>query len=99
MSPDLDVRDVSDLRLPLLGLAAWAGGLAGHLAPTVLTLSVVAGAVAGLLVVRTRMSAGRVLTWCGLLLVLAAVAASAVLRQQQVEQNPVPTSTRSPPSS
>jgi competence protein ComEC len=84
-------RDVPDLRLLLLGLAAWAGGLAGHLLPLGLTAAGVLAAVVGLLVVRTRISAGRAVTWCGLLLVFAAVAASAVLRQEQVERNPVAT--------
>ncbi len=89
MSGDAEDRDVPDLRLPLLGVAAWAGGLVGHLLPAGITVALAAGAVVGLLVVRTRVPAGRALTLCGLLLVFAAVAASAVLRQEQVEHNPV----------
>jgi competence protein ComEC len=89
VSGDAEDRDVHDLRLPLLGVAAWAGGLAGHLLPTGITLAGVTGAVGGLLVVRTRLTVGRALTLCGLLLVFATVAASAVLRQEQVEHNPV----------
>jgi competence protein ComEC len=89
VSGAVEGRDVPDLRLPLLGLAAWAGGLAGHLLPLGVTAAGVAAAVAGLLVVRTRISAGRAVTSCGLLLVFAAVAASAVLRLEQVERNPV----------
>ena len=89
MSDDAPDRDVPDLRLPLLGVGAWAGGLAGHLLPAGLTLAVGACAAVALLVVRTRVSAGRALTLCGLLLVFVAVAASALLRQQQLERNPV----------
>lgn len=89
MNDEGEGSQVPDLRLPLLGLAAWAGGLAGHLLPTGLVAAGVGAGVAGVLVVRARLPAGRVVTLGGVLLVFAAVAASAVLRQAQVEHNPV----------
>ena len=89
MSGDAEDRDGPDLRLPLLGLAAWAGGLAGHLLPAGFTLVGVAGVLVGLLIVRTRLPSRRAATLGGLLLVFAAVAASALLRQAQVAHNPV----------
>ncbi len=89
MSGDAEDGGVPDLRLPLLGVAAWAGGLAGHLLPPGATLAVVAAALAGLLVARARLGARRGFTLWGVLLVFAAVAAGAVLRQAQVEHNPV----------
>jgi competence protein ComEC len=88
---EADERVVPDLRLPLLGVSAWAGGLAGHLLPAGATAAALVGAVVVLLAVRTRIGPRCALTACGVLLVFAAVAASAVLRQQQVERNPVAT--------
>jgi competence protein ComEC len=89
VSDEAEKPDVPDLRLPLLAVAAWTGGLAGHLLPPGVNAVVVVGAAVGLLVLRTRVGARLALTLCGVLLVFAAVAASAVLRQQQVEHNPV----------
>ena len=89
MTDAADPRETTDLRLPLLAVAAWAGGLAGHLLPIVATAAVVSGAVVCLLVGRTRIGVGRVLTLGGVLLVFTSVAVSTVLRQQQVERNPV----------
>ena len=91
MTGEAEERAVPDLRLPLLGVSAWAGGLAGHLLPTGVTAAAVVGSVAVLLAVRTRVGPRPALTACGVLLVFAAVAASAALRQQQVEHNPVAT--------
>jgi competence protein ComEC len=89
VSDETEERGGADLRLPLLGLAAWAGGLAGHLLPVLATMAGVAGAVVGLLMVRRRLRGRGAVTLGGLLLVFVAVAASAVLRQQQVEDSPV----------
>ncbi|WP_432479653.1 ComEC/Rec2 family competence protein [Nocardioides sp. GXQ0305] len=72
----------TDLRMPALALAAWAGGLAGHLLPAwVAGVAVVVGvAVSGL---------RRSLVLAAATLVLAAVAASALLRQSQLDRAPV----------
>ena len=42
-------REVPDLRMPLLGLAAWAGGLAGRWWPWPVCLALLLGGLAGLL--------------------------------------------------
>ena len=89
MTDAAEPRETADLRLPLLAVAAWAGGLAGHLLPVGATGVALSGAVVCLLVGRTRIGAGRALTLGGALLVFAAVAVSGLLRQHQVEHNPV----------
>jgi competence protein ComEC len=89
VSDDPERPDLPDLRLPLLGVAAWLGGLAGHLLPVAVSGAGVAGGLAGLLVLRRRLTTGHAVTLCGVLLAFAAVAASAVLRQAQVQHNPV----------
>ncbi len=71
-----------DLRMPALGLAAWLGGLAGALLPGWVA---VAAVVAGLLLAGLRGSAAL----AAATLVLGAVAASAVLRQAQLDGSPV----------
>ncbi|MFC5178490.1 ComEC/Rec2 family competence protein [Nocardioides taihuensis] len=78
-----------DLRVPLLALAAWAGGLAGYLLPAP---GVLAGAVAAGLVLLgrgRRWRAGRRWTATGLLLAFLAVWVGAVARQSQAEQSPL----------
>lgn len=74
--------------MPLLGLAAWVGGLVAHAPWPVLTA---AGAIAlGVLaILHRRREVQGVLTGAGVILVLAAVASSALLRHQQVQHNPV----------
>ena len=79
-----------DLRMPLLGLSAWAGGLLGRWLPWEVGCRLVR-----CLALRRRWSCvrrrlvGRVLTCLGVLLVFAAVLAGALLRQEQVAANPV----------
>ena len=72
----------TDLRMPALALAAWAGGLCGTLLPA---WSGVVPVAAGLVLSAVRRSAAL----AAATLVLAAVAASAVLRQAQIEAAPV----------
>jgi competence protein ComEC len=78
----------ADLRLPLLGVGAWAGGLAAQLLPWEPVAAGAALAVVAVVVLRRRL-AGRVLTALGVLLVFSGVLAGAVLRQHQVATNPV----------
>ena len=74
-------RERPDLRMPALGVAAWAGGLS-TLLPGVLTLLVV---VAGLVVARRRRSRSLLAA----VLVLGAVAAGAAVREERVADDPV----------
>ena len=57
-------RDVPDLRMPLLGAAAWLGGLAAHLQPGS-GLRAVTGSVAGFALAGA--SPGRAGEWRGAL--------------------------------
>ncbi len=77
--------------MPVLGLAAWVGGLAGGLLGGAAMGSLLLLTAVGLLLTGWRVpSARRVLpTVAALLLVLAAVAAAALVRQEQVVRNPV----------
>jgi len=72
-----------DLRMPALGLAAWAGALAGLLLPWLL---LAVPLLAGPGWWWGRAVRGAVLTW---VLVLCAVGAGAVLRAESVEGGPV----------
>jgi competence protein ComEC len=77
--------------MPALGLAAWVGGLAGSLLTGRVLLALLTVPVAGLLVAAGRTASPRrsvptAATW---VLVLAAVAAAALVRQEQVAHNPV----------
>jgi competence protein ComEC len=85
--------ELPDLRLPLLGLAAWAGGLCGRWIVWQAGAGCVLVALL-LLVVLRRPLAGRLLTCLGLLLVFGAVLAAALLRQAQIADNPVATLAR-----
>ena len=74
--------------MPLLGLAAWAGGLAGLLWPNGLVVGV--ALVGGPLVVaRRRPGAGRTRVVAAALLVFVAVGSVAQLRHEQVGHGPV----------
>ena len=88
------LRDLPDLRLPLLGLAAWAGGLAAHLlAAPVLSLACAALLLTvGLLAIgaaRGRCSPRVLRTAAALVLVAGAVVVAVLVRQQQVSEGPV----------
>ncbi|HYH34794.1 MAG TPA: DUF4131 domain-containing protein, partial [Nocardioides sp.] len=71
-----------DLRMPVLGVAAWVGGLTGSLLPPRVGLALVVG---GALVAGLRRSR----TLAAVVLVLGAVAACAFLRHTQLERSPV----------
>lgn len=74
--------------MPLLGVAAWSGGLLARGGTvTVLGVLLIAGLL--LLVLRRRTTRGRVLTATGLLLVAAAVATSGLLRLAHTAASPV----------
>lgn len=75
--------------MPLLGLAAWLGGLAGHLLPVGFSGAVVGLAGLCVLVLRARGAVRAATTGAAALLVLGAVLVVTLLRQQQVENNPV----------
>ena len=86
-TPDGPLREAPDLRMPALAAVAWLGGLAGRWVPWQLLAMGVLVASLGLLIGRRR---GRqVLTAAAILLVWAAVAGVAVVRQEQVARNPV----------
>lgn len=75
--------------MPLLGLAAWAGGLLGHLASGPIGGGAAAAGVVAVLVAARRWGRRAALTGAAVLLVAAAVACSALVRQEQVAHNPV----------
>nr|WP_179665564.1 ComEC/Rec2 family competence protein [Nocardioides panaciterrulae] len=75
--------------MPLLGLAAWAGGLLGRYAGGPVLLAAGLALLAGWLLVRRGLSRRPVRTGAAVLLVAAAVAASALVRQEQVRASPV----------
>lgn len=79
-----------DLRMPLLGAAAWAGALLGSVAggaPHLLTAGLGVGAAAGL-AVTARSPARRGVAAAALLVLLAALVVT-VLRAEQVTRSPV----------
>ncbi|GAB2883114.1 ComEC/Rec2 family competence protein [Nocardioides pacificus] len=85
-----DLRTLPDLRMPLVATAAWTGGLCGLLLPTAAVAAVFVLGSLALLAARVRGTApGRLRTAMGLLLVLAAVATTAQLREEQVARGPV----------
>jgi competence protein ComEC len=81
--------------MPLLALGAWLGGLVGHVGGTALLVSCGASGVAGSVALvllghrRGRRGIRGTLTAAAFLLVLAAVACAALVRQHQVAHNPV----------
>jgi len=81
-------REVADLRLPALGLAAWAGGLAARWVPWPWAAVALAAALVAVLLGRGRLG-GRFLVCLGLVLVCAAVLTSGALRQSQAASGPV----------
>ena len=86
--------EVADLRMPVLGAAAWLGGLAAQLLPdaglrAAAGILVAAGAVAATAWRRGRLPRGRALTALGVLLVAAAAASVGLLRQAQLTRGPV----------
>lgn len=78
----------SDLRMPLLGAAAWAGSLLALLGPYVGAAAISVTAVVLLTLIRGR-GRGVVVTLAGCLLVATATCATASLRQHAAESGPV----------
>ncbi|WP_426245290.1 ComEC/Rec2 family competence protein [Nocardioides sp. LHG3406-4] len=78
---------VPDLRMPVLGLAAWAGGLVGVLRPTWVPVVATTGALIVGLMAWRRSRAVR--SWLAVTLVLVAVAGLAVVRGERVGGGPV----------
>ena len=86
--PAGEAREAPDLRLPALGIAAWAGGLAARWWPwPVVAALLAAGLVAVVLLLRRGVRGW--LTVLGAVLVCAAVAGSGLLRQELVSRSPV----------
>ncbi|WP_341805389.1 ComEC/Rec2 family competence protein [Nocardioides ochotonae] len=88
------LRDLPDLRMPLLGLGAWAGGLAAHLLRPGLLGAVVVIVLCGLAALahgvrRGRWPPGTVRTAGAVVLVAGAVVVAVLVRQQQVTEGPV----------
>ena len=75
--------------MPLLGLAAWAGGLVGHLGSWPLAAGGGAALLAAVPLLARRIGRRAALTAGAALLVGAAVACAALVRQEQVARNPV----------
>jgi competence protein ComEC len=84
-----EVPDRPDLRMPLLGLAAWCGGLLGLLASPVAAGAAALALLAAVPVLARRWGRRAALTAVAVLLVGAAVACAALVRQEQVGHNPV----------
>lgn len=78
-----------DLRMPLLGATAWAGGLAARYLPPFVLVCLVPVLAVGVLMARGRLGPARSLTLGGALVVLAAVACAGLVRQAHVRGNPV----------
>ncbi|WP_241153698.1 ComEC/Rec2 family competence protein [Nocardioides pantholopis] len=87
-TPWAQLRARPDLRLPLLGLAAWVGALAAHLLPRGALAGLAAGALLWLVRARRRGSP-RVLTVAAMVLVAGAVACSVLVRAEQVATSPL----------
>lgn len=94
--PRLEEREATapeqaDLRMPLLGAVAWLAGLAAALGSGRLVAAGVSAGALGAVVVGRRRGWRRT-TWvtaAGLLLVVAGVLASALVRQEAVARSPV----------
>ncbi|GAB2767291.1 ComEC/Rec2 family competence protein [Nocardioides salsibiostraticola] len=85
--PETTEERATDLRMPLLGLAAWAGALTASLGPYAVWVLGASGLFA-LVVVRRPRRRG-VLTVVGCLLVFAATLGTAMLRQHAAASGPV----------
>ena len=87
--PAEPARATADLRMTLVGAAAWTGGLVGALAPAAWLAAVAAGGGLGVAALRARGRRGAALTGALLLLVLLAVGLSTSLRHDQVGGGPL----------
>lgn len=79
----------ADLRMTLVGVAAWSGGLVGALAPVAALAGLGLGGGLGVALLRARGGRGAALTSALLLLVLLAVGLSTSLRHDQVTGGPL----------
>lgn len=75
--------------MPLLGAAAWCGGLLGLLAPPLAAVAAALALLAAVPVLARRWGRRAALTATAALLVGSAVACAALVRQAQVDDNPV----------
>ena len=82
-------RAAADLRMTLVGVAAWSGGLLGALAPAAALATIGLGGALGVALLRARGRQGAALTGALLLLVLLAVGLSTSLRHDQVTGGPL----------
>ena len=94
MTTDVDPRSATDrvdLRLPLLGAAAWLGAVGGTLArgPVLVLVVATAALVAGAVGVAGRHRPGVARAAAALLLVLLVATAIAAVRAERVARNPV----------
>ncbi|MEO5853465.1 MAG: ComEC/Rec2 family competence protein [Nocardioides sp.] len=82
-----------DLRLPLLGLAAWVGGLGaapvGALGRPTGALLLAGALVGGAVAFGLGRGRGAALTWVAVVLVATTVASAAVVREAQLDRDPV----------
>ncbi|WP_246142511.1 ComEC/Rec2 family competence protein [Nocardioides rubriscoriae] len=80
----------ADLRMPLLAVASWVGGLAAQFLPSAVAVPAVLGIGGALLAVtRVRRRPGELATVLAGLLVAAGVLTSALVRAEAVAHNPV----------
>lgn len=82
-------RASADVRMTLVGVAAWSGGLLGALAPAAALTTIGLGGALGVALLRARGRQGAALTGALLLLVLLAVGLSTSLRHDQVTGGPL----------
>lgn len=88
--PEHLVGEVPDLRMPLLAVTAWAGGLAARWVPSGWLVAVgVVLTLALLVTARRRGRLAAVVTPAASVLVFGAVVVAALVRQEQVAENPV----------
>ena len=89
VEPTEPERAAADLRMTLVGVAAWSGGLLGALAPVAALAGLGLGGALGVALLRARGRQGAALTGALLLLVLLAVGLSTSLRHDQVSGGPL----------
>ncbi|MDO3395519.1 ComEC/Rec2 family competence protein [Nocardioides sp. SOB44] len=89
VEPTEPERASADLRMTLVGVAAWSGGLLGALAPVAALATIGLGGGLGVALLRARGRQGAALTGALLLLVLLAVGLSTSLRHDQVSGGPL----------
>ena len=89
IEPHEPARASADLRMTLVGVAAWSGGLVGALAPAAALAGLGLGGGLVVALLRARGRPGAALTGAMLLVVLLAVGSSTSLRHDQVTGGPL----------